>query len=221
MAEGREILTEAESKRLLAELGIRTTQMRPAASREEAIAASREVGYPCVLKVDSADITHKSDAGGVKVGLLDEEQVAAAYDAIFASCRAAYPDAVIDGVTVQDMAPPGLEVIVGVATDPQFGPVVMFGLGGVWVEVLEDVSFRIAPLSPEDARAAIGEIRAARLLEGFRGSAPVDKAALEDILLRVSAFVAATPDVREMDLNPIFAYADGAIAVDARVILGA
>jgi acyl-CoA synthetase (NDP forming) len=220
-AEGREILTEAESKRLLAELGIRTTQMRPAASREEAIAASREVGYPCVLKVDSADITHKSDAGGVKVGLLDEEQVATAYDAIFASCRAAYPDAVIDGVTVQDMAPPGLEVIVGVATDPQFGPVVMFGLGGVWVEVLEDVSFRIAPLSPEDARAAIGEIRAARLLEGFRGSAPVDKAALEDILLRVSAFVAATPDVREMDLNPIFAYADGAIAVDARVILGA
>ena len=106
------------------------------------------------------------------------------------------------------------------ATDPQFGPVLMFGLGGVWVEVLKDVSFKLAPLTRDDARGAIGEIRAARLLEGFRGSEPVDKAALEDILLRVSEFVAATPEVREMDLNPIFAYPDGAVAVDARVILG-
>ena len=194
--------------------------MRPAASREEAVAVSREVGYPCVLKVASPDITHKSDAGGVKVGLADEDQVAAAYDAIMASCRAAFPDAAIEGVTVQDMAPPGLEVIVGMATDPQFGPVLMFGLGGVWVEVLKDVSFKLAPLTRDDARAAIGEIRAARLLDGFRGSEPVDKAALEDILLRVSEFVTATPEVREMDLNPIFAYPDGAVAVDARVILG-
>ena len=143
-----------------------------------------------------------------------------AYDAIMASCRAAHPEAALEGVTVQDMAPPGLEVIVGMATDPQFGPVLMFGLGGVWVEVLKDVSFKIAPLTRADARAALGEIRAARLLEGFRGSEPVDKAALEDILLRVSEFVTATPEVREMDLNPIFAYPDGAVAVDARVILG-
>jgi acetate---CoA ligase (ADP-forming) subunit beta len=219
-AEGRVVLTEAESKRLLTGLGIRTTQMRPAASREEAMAAAREVGYPCVLKVASPDITHKSDAGGVKVGLADEAQVAAAYDAILASCRAAHPEAVLEGVTVQDMVPPGLEVIVGMATDPQFGPVLMFGLGGVWVEVLEDVSFKIAPLTRADARAAIGEIRAARLLDGFRGSAPVDKTALEDILLRISTFVTATPEVREMDLNPIFAYPEGAVAVDARVILG-
>jgi len=219
-SEGRAVLTEAESKELLTGLGIRTTQMRPAASREEAVAVSREVGYPCVLKVASPDITHKSDAGGVKVGLADEAQVAEAYDAIMASCRAAFPDAAIEGVTVQDMAPPGLEVIVGMATDPQFGPVLMFGLGGVWVEVLKDVSFKIAPLTRADARAAIGEIRAARLLDGFRASEPVDKAALEDILLRVSAFAAETPEVREMDLNPIFAYSDGAVAVDARVILG-
>jgi acyl-CoA synthetase (NDP forming) len=218
--EGRTVLTEAESKQLLAGLGIRTTQMRTAASREEAAAVSREVGYPCVLKVASPDITHKSDAGGVKVGLADEVQVAAAYDAIMASCRAAFPEADIEGVTVQDMAPPGLEVIVGMATDPQFGPVLMFGLGGVWVEVLKDVSFKIAPLTRDDARAAISEIRAAALLEGFRGADPVDKAALEDILLRVSEFVTATPEVREMDLNPVFAYPDGATAVDARVILG-
>jgi acyl-CoA synthetase (NDP forming) len=218
--EGRAVLTEIESKQLLTSLGIRTTEMRTATSREEAVAVSREVGYPCVLKVSSVDISHKSDAGGVKVGLADEQQVAEAYDAIMSSCRAKYPDAVIEGVTVQDMAPPGLEVIVGVATDPQFGHVVMFGLGGVWVEVLEDVSFRLVPLTKDDARSAVTEIRAARLLEGFRGSAPVDKAALEDILLRVSDFVAKTPEVREMDLNPVFAYRDGAVAVDARVILG-
>jgi acetate---CoA ligase (ADP-forming) subunit beta len=219
-AQGRDVLTEAESKQLLAGLGIRTTQMRPAASREEAVAAGREVGYPCVLKVASPDISHKSDAGGVKVGLADDAQVADAYDAIMTSCRAAFPEATIEGVTVQDMAPPGLEVIVGMATDPQFGPVLMFGLGGVWVEVLKDVSFRLAPLTRDDARSAIEEIRAAALLDGFRGAAPVDKAALEGILLRVSAFVAATPAVKEMDLNPVFAYPDGAVAVDARVILG-
>jgi acetate---CoA ligase (ADP-forming) subunit beta len=218
--DGRRILTELESKELLASLGIRTTQMRPAATRKEAVAASREVGYPCVLKVSSPDITHKSDAGGVKVGLAGEQEVAEAYDAIMSSCREKVPGATIEGVTVQDMARPGLEVIVGTATDPQFGPVVMFGLGGVWVEVLKDVSFKLAPLTKDDARAAIGEIRAARLLEGFRGSEPVDKAALEDILLKVSEFVAGAPEVLEMDLNPVFAYPDGAVAVDARVILG-
>ncbi len=217
---GRTVLTEAESKQLLADLGIRTTEMRLAATREEAVAAGRLIGYPCVLKVSSPDITHKSDAGGVKVALADEEQLAEAWDDIMASCRAKYPDAVIEGVSVQNMAPQGLEVIVGMATDPQFGPVLMFGLGGVWVEVLKDVSFKIVPLTRDDARNAIRETIASRLLEGFRGSDPVDTAALEDILLRVSDFVAATPEVREMDINPIFAYPHGAMAVDARVILG-
>ena len=143
-----------------------------------------------------------------------------AYEAIMSACREKFPDAVIEGVTVQNMARPGLEVIVGMATDPQFGPVLMFGLGGVWVEVLKDVSFKIAPLTRADAAKAIREIRAARLLDGFRGSEPVDTSALEDILLRVSEFVSTTPAVKEMDLNPIFAYPEGAIAVDARVILG-
>jgi acyl-CoA synthetase (NDP forming) len=156
----------------------------------------------------------------VQVGLKDEAEVAEAYRDITASCRAKYPDAAIEGVTVQDMAKPGLEVIVGMATDPQFGPVMMFGLGGVWVELLKDVSFKIVPLSKGDAAKALREIRAAKLLDGFRGSQPVDRAALEDILLRVSEFAAATPAVKEMDLNPIFAYPDGAMAVDARVILG-
>lgn len=218
--EGRTILTEIESKQLLRSLGISTTEIRLATSEEEAMAMSREIGYPCVLKVSSADITHKSDAGGVKVGLADADQVAQAYRTIMASCRAKFPQAVIEGVTVQNMARPGLEVIIGMATDPQFGPVIMFGLGGVWVEVLKDVSFKIVPLTKADAANAVREIRAARLLEGFRGSEPVDTSALEDILLRVSEFVAQTPQVKEMDLNPVFAYPDGAVAVDARVILG-
>jgi acetate---CoA ligase (ADP-forming) subunit beta len=218
--EGRTVLTELESKQLLRSLGIPTTQMKLAATEQEAAALSLEVGYPCVLKVSSADITHKSDAGGVKVGLANEAEVVQAYRAIMSSCREMFPAAVIEGVTVQNMAPPGLEVIVGMVADPQFGPVMMFGLGGVWVEVLKDVSFKIVPLARRDAANAIGEIRAARLLDGFRGSAPVDRSALEDILLRVSEFAAATPEVKEMDLNPIFAYPDGAIAVDARVILG-
>jgi acetate---CoA ligase (ADP-forming) subunit beta len=218
--ESRTILTEMESKQLLDSLGIPTTQMRLAATREEAVALSATIGYPCVLKVSSHDITHKSDAGGVKVGLKNESEVAQAYDAIMASCLEKFPQAVIEGVTVQNMAKPGLEVIVGMATDPQFGPVLMFGLGGVWVEVLKDVSFKIAPLTTSDAAKAVREIRASKLLDGFRGSEPVDKSALEDILLRVSEFVTTTPEVKEMDLNPIFAYPHGAVAVDARVILG-
>jgi acetate---CoA ligase (ADP-forming) subunit beta len=218
--EARVVLTEIESKQLLRSLGIRTTEMKLATSEQEAVALSLEIGYPCVLKVSSPDITHKSDAGGVKVGLEGAEEVAAAWGAIMSSCIEKFPDADIEGVTVQNMAPPGLEVIIGMATDPQFGPVLMFGLGGVWVELLKDVSFKIVPLTKGDARSAIREIRAAKLLDGFRGSDPVDTSALEDILLRVSDFVMKTPAVAEMDLNPIFAYPDGAIAVDARVILG-
>jgi len=218
--EARAVLTEMESKELLRSLGISTTQMKLAASKEQAITVSKQIGYPCVLKVSSPDITHKSDAGGVKVGLADDAAVAQAYDDIMASCKAKFPAAFIEGVTVQEMARPGLEVIVGMATDPQFGPVLMFGLGGVWVEVLKDVSFKIAPLTKGDAAKAVREIKAARLLDGFRGSEPVDTSALEDILMRVSDFVVKTPQVKEMDLNPIFAYPKGAVAVDARVILG-
>ena len=218
--ESRTVLTEIESKDLLRSLGIPTTQMMLATTKEDAVAMSKKVGYPCVLKVSSPDISHKSDAGGVKVGLADADAVAEAWDAIMASCKAYNQAAVIEGVTVQDMAKPGVEVIVGMATDPQFGPVLMFGLGGVWVEVLKDVSFKLAPLTKGDAAKAVTEIKAAKLLEGFRGSEPVDKSALEDILMRVSDFVAKTPEVKEMDLNPIFAYSKGAMAVDARVILG-
>ncbi len=217
--QGRTVLTEEESKSLLRELKIDTTELTVASSKEEAVEISRKTGFPVVLKIASADITHKSDAGGVKIGLEDEDSVARAFDDIMASCRAHYPDADIAGVSVQNMVKPGIEVIIGMTRDAQFGPVVMFGLGGVWVEVLKDVSFRIVPLTKKDAARMIREIKGFALLNGYRSTPPADLSVLEDILLKVSRYVSDNPDIKEIDLNPVFAYSDCAIAVDARVIL--
>jgi acyl-CoA synthetase (NDP forming) len=217
--QGRKILTEVESKQLLEEAGIPTARARLATTRDAAVQAARDIGFPVVLKVVSPQITHKTDVGGVKLDLKSPEEVAAAFDEIMAAARRAAPDATIDGVSVQQMARPGIEVIVGVSTDPQFGPVIMFGLGGVLVEVLKDVSFRIIPIAPRDARQMIREIKGFPLLEGYRGQDPADLAALESLLLRVSEFVEQQPEVSELDLNPVFAYKDGALAVDARIVL--
>jgi acyl-CoA synthetase (NDP forming) len=217
--QGRKILTEVESKQLLEEAGIPTARARLATSRDAAVQAARDIGFPVVLKVVSPQITHKTDVGGVKLDLKSPEEVAAAFDEIMTAARRAAPDATVDGVSVQQMARPGIEVIVGVSTDPQFGPVIMFGLGGVLVEVLKDVSFRIIPIAPRDARQMIREIKGFPLLEGYRGQDPADLAALESLLLRVSEFVEQQPEVSELDLNPVFAYKDGALAVDARIVL--
>jgi acyl-CoA synthetase (NDP forming) len=135
------------------------------------------------------------------------------------SVKQKFPQAKIEGVSVQNMARPGIEVIIGMTKDPQFGPVLMFGLGGVWVEVLKDVTFRIVPLTRRDANEMIKEIKGYPLLEGYRGSEPANITVLEDILLKVSDFMGKIPEIKEMDINPIFAYKDGAVAVDARVVL--
>jgi acyl-CoA synthetase (NDP forming) len=174
-----------------------------------------------VLKVSSVDITHKSDAGGVKVNLKDKAAVETAFEEIMASARAKFPNAVIEGVSVQKMAKPGLEIIIGVSEDPNFGPVMMFGLGGVLVEILKDVSFRIIPIEKPDAVDMIGEIQGKKLLDGYRGQDPVDKACIEGMLLSLSDFVNKTPGIAEIDMNPVFAYKDGAVVVDARIILSA
>lgn len=218
-SEGRTLLNEIESKAILEEAGIPTAKARLATSAQEAAKAAKEVGFPVVLKIVSPDITHKSDVGGVKLDLKTAEEVAAAYDEIIAAAKKAQPDARIDGVAVQKMAPPGIEVIIGMSQDPQFGPVLMFGLGGILVEVLKDVSFRLVPLEPRDARQMIREIKGYPLLEGYRGQDPADVEALEKLLLRLSEFVEQHPEISELDLNPIFAYKDGALAVDARIIL--
>ena len=218
-AEGRKVLSEVESKQLLEEAGVSTARARLAATREEAQAQARETGFSVVLKIISPDISHKSDVGGVKLDLKSAEEVGAAFDEIMASVKNAAPDATIEGVSVQQMARPGVEVIVGISQDAQFGPVLMFGLGGVFVEVLKDVAFRIVPITPRDAHQMVRDIKGYPVLEGFRGQEPADVAALEQLLLRVSEFAEQHPEVAELDLNPIFAYKDGALAVDARVVL--
>ena len=215
----RTLLNEIESKMLLSEAGIPVVETRLATSKKEAIAISKKAGFPVALKIVSAEITHKSDVGGVKLGLKTPGQVGAAYEEILSAVKQKYPHAVIDGVSVQKMARPGTEVIVGMTKDAQFGPVLMFGLGGILVELLKDVSFRIVPLEKEDARDMIREIKGYPILEGFRGMEPVEISILEELLLKVSRFVADNPEIKELDLNPIFAYKDGAVAVDARVIL--
>jgi acyl-CoA synthetase (NDP forming) len=217
--EARTLLTEVESKQLLEEAGINVVETRLAKTAEEAVTVSQELGFPIVLKIASTDIIHKSDAGGVKVGLKTVKQVAKAYDDIMKSVRKAFPDANIQGVAVQKMARPGVEVIIGMSKDAQFGPMIMFGLGGIFVELLKDVAFRITPLEKRDAAEMIREIKGFPMLTGFRGQEAADISKLEDMILKVSDFVERNPDIKELDLNPVFAYGDGAVAVDARIIL--
>lgn len=218
-AEGRTLLTEVEAKSLLQEAGVPVAATLLARTREEAQAAADEVGYPVVLKIVSPDIAHKSDVGGVKLNLRDREAVGAAFDEVVANAQRAVPGARITGVAVQHMAPQGTEVIVGMTTDPQFGPVLMFGLGGIMVEVLKDVSFRLVPLEEKDAQQMIDEIKGRPVLSGVRGQPPADIEALKRTILKVSEFVQAHPEVKELDLNPVFAYPDGALAVDARIVV--
>ena len=217
---GRTLLSEVEAKAVLADAGIPVTTTKLAASAEEAVALADDFGYPVALKIVSDAITHKSDVGGVELGVGNADEVRTAFDRIQAAGKSAAPDAVIVGVSVQPMAGAGTEVIMGMTKDPQFGPVLMFGLGGVLVEVLKDVAFRVVPLEPRDAGQMVRDIKGFPVLEGYRGAPPADLAALESILMKLSEFAAANPEVNELDLNPIFAYDDGAIAVDARIVLG-
>lgn len=212
------LLTEVAAKELLAAHGIPVVPTALARSSAEAVRLAKQVGFPVVLKVASPDIVHKSDVGGVHLNLLNVSQVGRAYREIMTSVRAHLPQAAIDGITVQRMANPGIEVVAGLARDRTFGPVVMFGLGGVFVELLNDVAFRVVPLRPKDARAMIRDIRGVAMLQGYRGAPPVDVGALEEILLKLSTLAEQRPDISEIDLNPILAYPDGALAVDARVL---
>ena len=219
MVKSQNLLTEVESKALLKKAGIPVVEAKLARSKKAAISISNEMGFPVVLKISSPDVVHKSDSGGVKLGLANATQVGKAYTEIISSIKQAYAKAQIEGVSVQPMAPPGVEVIVGMSKDPQFGPVLMFGLGGILVEVLKDVSFRIVPVTTRDAREMIREIKGYPVLEGYRGQKPASIPALEKLIVKVSQFVEKNPDIKELDLNPIFAYPDKAVAVDARIIL--
>jgi acetyl-CoA synthetase (ADP-forming) len=219
LGEGRKFLLEPEAKLVCGLFGISVTRFRVAKTVEEAVGFAVELGFPVVLKVVSPDVLHKFDVGGVVLGVESEDGVRRAYNEILESVRRHKPGARVVGVLVQEMAPASTEVIVGAVKDPQFGPALMFGLGGVFVEILKDVSFRIAPVSEVEAREMIREVKAYPVLRGYRGMPAVDVDAIVSILLGVSRLVMEHSVVKELDLNPVMVYERGAKVVDARIIL--
>ncbi|MGQ9676018.1 MAG: acetate--CoA ligase alpha subunit [Chloroflexota bacterium] len=219
---GRDSLGDVDALQVFAAYGIPVPVSRLSHSPDESVKIADEIGYPVVMKIVSPDILHKSDVGGVRIGLTSAEEVRAADVAIMANARRYAPDAEIRGINVQWMVPRGRETILGVTRDPTFGHLIAFGLGGIYVEVLKDVAFRVAPLTPADAAAMIQEIRSYLLLRGVRGEEPADIEAIVDALLRLSQLVVDFPEISELDINPLMVMEQGhgAIAVDGRMILG-
>lgn len=218
-AEGRAYLLPAEARTICEAYGVPMPRDGLATTAEEAAELAGRCGFPVVLKVVSPQIVHKTDVGGVVAGLETPEEVRAAFSAIVDRARHHVPDATITGVQVQQMAAPGTEVIVGAVTDPVFGKLVAFGMGGVLVEILKDVTFRLAPVDTAEAASMLDSIRAAKLLDGVRGGPPADRAAIADIIEKVSRIISEHPEIGEMDLNPVIASEDGAMAVDVRIAL--
>jgi succinyl-CoA synthetase beta subunit len=216
---GRRTLTEPESKAILKLAGIPAPRETLARTAAEAAEAARQLGFPVVLKIVSPDIPHKSDAGGVRLGVSSPAAVRKVFVEILASAGSRCPGARLEGVLVQETVR-GLEVIAGTMTDRQFGPVLMFGLGGVFVEALDDVAFRIIPIDRGDARGILAGIRGARLLNGFRGSRPVNREKLASVLVNLSSLAGRFRDsIREIDINPLMATGDGSVAVDGLITL--
>jgi acetyltransferase len=217
--EGRSTIGDAEAREIATAYGFRVPRSELAKTSDEAVKIASEIGYPVAVKVASPDILHKSDIGGVKLDLRDAEAVRDAFDLVVYRALRYMADAQIWGVQVQEMVPKGKEVILGVSKDPQFGPMLMFGLGGIYVEALKDVTFRIAPISRREAEEMISEIRAYPLLRGVRGERPTDLNAITDALLRVSQLVTDFPEIVELDINPLMVHEQGAVAVDMRLVL--
>src|SRR5947209_1242528 len=219
-ADRRSSLSAPEAKEVADAYGWPVPQEGLATSADEAAKLAEKIGFPVVLKIVSPDILHKTEAGGVLVGVADAHAVRAGYDTIVANAKKYQADANISGVQVQQMLPTGAqEVIVGAVTDPSFGKLVAFGLGGVLVEVLKDVTFRLAPASREDALSMLDGIQAAEMLKGVRGAEPVDRNALAAIIEAVSQLVTDFPEISEVDLNPVFATPRSATAVDVRILV--
>jgi acetyl coenzyme A synthetase (ADP forming)-like protein len=218
-ADGRTALTAPEGKLVCDAYRIPVPQEGVAKSANEAAKLAERMGYPVVAKIVSPDILHKTEAGGVLVGLKNRDEVAKGYETILANAKKYKKDAKIDGVQIQQMLKGGQEVIVGAVTDQSFGKLVAFGLGGVLVEVLKDVTFRLAPATKDDALSMLDGIQAAEMLKGVRGSDPVNREALASVIQSVSQLVADFPEIDEMDLNPVFATKDGAVAADVRIVV--
>ena len=220
MDEKRKALYDHEAKDMLSLVGLPTTRYRVVKDREVAIEAAHEIGFPVALKIVSPQVLHKSDAGGVVLDIGDEDELIRCYDLIVDRVKEKVPEAEIHGVLVEEMASPSVEVIVGATRDPQFGPTVMFGVGGILTEIIKDVSFRVAPLGLDEAIKMMGEIKSRRVLEGARGMPVVDKAVLADIIVKTSKLMLENPGIAAIDLNPVIVYGDAAKIVDARIILG-
>ncbi len=211
------ILTEHEAKKLLAKYGIPVTKENIAGSADEALAIAMHIGTPVVMKISSPDISHKSDVGGVVLNV-EMEEVRTTYNNIISRIGKAAPDAKIEGVLVQQMVKPGHEIIVGLKKDAQFGYALMFGLGGIFVEVYRDVSFRVIPIGKNEALDMISEIKGYPVLKGIRGRKPADIDAIARVLVSVS-LMAEKENIVELDINPLIVNENGAVAVDARAMV--
>jgi acetyl-CoA synthetase (ADP-forming) len=218
-AEGRKTLLEYEAKDVCKTYGIPVTKIKISKTADEAAQFSEEIGYPVVLKIISPEITHKFDVGGVILNVNSKEEAKQGFNQIIENVKKHNPKATIEGILVQEMAPCSTEVIVGSIKDQQFGQTLMFGFGGTFVEVLKDVSFRIAPITEDDAKEMISEVKAYPILKGYRGQPPADMEILTKILLNTSKLVMEHPEIKELDLNPVMVYEKGAKTVDARIIL--
>lgn len=225
-AEGRTFVLENEAKDIMRTYDIPIPPYATASTADEAVEKANQIGLPVVLKILSKDILHKSDAGGVKINLKTEDEVRKAFEEIMQNAKRYGEEKGIDvdlsrGVFISDFANMGTEVIIGVTKDPQFGHALMFGLGGIFVEILKDVTFRLIPLTENDAKEMILEIKTAKILEGVRGEKPRDTDALVDIIMKVSKMVDENPEIIELDCNPTFVYekGKGALVVDARIII--
>jgi acetyl coenzyme A synthetase (ADP forming)-like protein len=220
-ASGRLTVGDAEAREIMEAYGIAIPQAKLAANPDQAIEIARGIGYPVVMKIASPDILHKTDIGGVKLDITGDAAVRDAYDLLMYRANRYMPEAVIWGALVQEMVPQGKEVIIGMNRDPQFGPLLLFGLGGIYVEALKDVSFRVAPIARWEAEGMITEIRSYALLRGFRGEKPSDLEAITDCLLRVSQLAMDFPEILELDINPLMVQEEGkgAVAIDMRLVL--
>lgn len=216
----RNSLLEPEAKALINSIGITTPSFDIANNLEEAVKIAKSIGYPVVLKVISPDIIHKTDVGGVILGAKNEKQVRRDYSNIIENIKRKVPEAKIKGVLIERLVNPSLEVIIGGLRDSQFGPTIMFGLGGIFTEILKDLSFRLAPVTKGETFDMMKELKGYPLLNGYRGSKPLDKESLSDAMVSISNLMTEVEDIKEIDLNPVFLYPKGLTAVDARVILG-
>ena len=217
-AQKRTVLTEVEAKQVLSVYGIPIAKGILVVKKDEILNATKKIGFPVVMKVVSPDIVHKTEAGAVAVGLKTNEEVLQAFDALQKNARAYKKGAKIHGVLIQEMAA-GREIIIGSIKDAQFGPTIMFGIGGVLVEVMRDVAFRVVPISKFDAAEMIHEVKGYKILQQFRGQKPINENTILNILLKVSQLISENPQIKELDINPLFVNEKEAKAADARIIL--